>query len=50
MKNYHDLLGVIVLVTLGTNGLMINLMLMSVLRYRGDVTMYCPKVAYSTIK
>ena len=27
-----------------------NVMLMSVLRYRGDVTIYSPEVAYSTIK
>ena len=32
------------------SNLIINLMLMSVLRYRGDATMYCPEVAYSTIK
>ena len=28
----------------------LNLMFLSVLRYRGDVTMHCQKVAYSTIK
>ena len=33
------------------NNLIINLILLSVvLRYRGDVTMYCPEVAYSTTK
>ena len=32
------------------SNLIINLMLMFVLRYRGDVAMCCPEVAYSTIK
>ena len=35
---------------LRNSNLIINLMLKSVLRYCGDVTMYCPEVAYSTTK
>ena len=48
--DYIESYAILYMSYLRTSNLIINLMLMSVLRYHGDVTMYCPEEAYSTIK